>query len=92
VVSLKRRSRAARAPSSAPPPLFYRVLNRVSHVDIPVDVGDFRLLSRRAVDALKRLPERNRYMKGLFALDRFLAEAADVRSGLPARRASQWPL
>jgi len=40
---------------------------RVSDVDIPVDTGDFRLLSRKAVDAMKQLNERNRYMKGLFA-------------------------
>ena len=46
---------------------YYRLLGRLSEVDIPQDVGDFRLLSRRAVDALKQLPERNRYMKGLFA-------------------------
>ena len=46
---------------------FYRVLSRLSAVAIPENVGDFRLLSRRAVDALKAMPERNRYMKGLFA-------------------------
>lgn len=46
---------------------FYRLLNRVSEVPIPVDVGDFRLMSRRAVEALRDLRERNRYMKGLFA-------------------------
>ncbi len=46
---------------------FYRVLNALSEVEIPRDVGDFRLLSRRAVDALLALPERHRYMKGLFA-------------------------
>ena len=46
---------------------YYRLLGKLSPVDIPANVGDFRLLSRRAVDALKRLPERNRYMKGLFA-------------------------
>lgn len=46
---------------------FYRLLNRISDVPIPEDVGDFRLLSRRSVDALNALPERNRYMKGLFA-------------------------
>lgn len=46
---------------------FYRVINRLSEVKIPEDVGDFRLLSRRAVDALNQLPERNRFMKGLFA-------------------------
>jgi glycosyltransferase involved in cell wall biosynthesis len=47
--------------------LFYRMLNRVSEVPIPVDVGDYRLMSRRAVEALRDLRERNRYMKGLFA-------------------------
>ncbi len=46
---------------------FYRLLSRVSRTDIPRDTGDFRLMSRRAVDAVLRLPERNRYMKGLFA-------------------------
>lgn len=46
---------------------FYRLLNRLSDVEIPRDVGDFRLLSRRAVDALTSLPERHRYMKGLYA-------------------------
>ena len=46
---------------------FYFVINRLSDVPIPEQVGDFRLFSRRAVDALNRLPERNRFMKGLFA-------------------------
>ncbi len=47
--------------------LFYRLLQYSSSLEIPLDVGDFRLMSRCAVDALKQLPERNRYMKGLFA-------------------------
>jgi glycosyltransferase involved in cell wall biosynthesis len=47
--------------------LFYRVLNRISNFDIPEDTGDFRLMSRRVVEALRQLPERQRYMKGLFA-------------------------
>jgi glycosyltransferase involved in cell wall biosynthesis len=47
--------------------VFYRVLQRLSPAPIPVDTGDFRLMSRRTVDALLRLPERNRYMKGLYA-------------------------
>jgi glycosyltransferase involved in cell wall biosynthesis len=46
---------------------FYRVINYLSDVEIPRDVGDFRLLSRRAVEALRSLPERRRYMKGLYA-------------------------
>ncbi len=47
--------------------LFYRVIKRVSHVAIPEDSGDFRLLSRRALDALTQLREQHRFMKGLFA-------------------------
>jgi glycosyltransferase involved in cell wall biosynthesis len=46
---------------------FYRLIQRVSRVRIPEDTGDFRLLSRRAVDALKQLREQHRFMKGLFA-------------------------
>ncbi len=47
--------------------MFYRLLDAVSEVPIPSDAGDFRLLDRRVVDALLRLPERSRFMKGLFA-------------------------
>ncbi len=47
--------------------LFYRVMNRLSDVPIPRDAGDYRLLSRRAVEALLQLREQHRYMKGLFA-------------------------
>lgn len=46
---------------------FYRVINRISRVDIPVNTGDFRLMNRRAIDALKTLREKHRFMKGLFA-------------------------
>lgn len=46
---------------------FYALMGRVGRVRIPENVGDFRLLSRRAVDALKQMPERTRFMKGLFA-------------------------
>lgn len=45
---------------------FYRVMNRLSSTPVPRDTGDFRLMSRRAVDALKQLRERQRFMKGLF--------------------------
>ncbi len=47
--------------------IFYQLVNRNSAVPIPVDAGDFRLMDRRVVDALKSLPERNRFMKGLYA-------------------------
>ena len=45
---------------------FYRVIGRLSRTPIPADTGDFRLLSPRALSALKQLRERNRFMKGLF--------------------------
>jgi glycosyltransferase involved in cell wall biosynthesis len=45
---------------------FYRIHNSLSSIKIPDNVGDFRLMDRIAVDALKRLPERQRFMKGLF--------------------------
>ncbi len=47
--------------------LFYRIHNVMSNVKIPENVGDFRLMDRVAIDALKQLPERQRFMKGLFA-------------------------
>jgi glycosyltransferase involved in cell wall biosynthesis len=47
--------------------MFYRVFNRVSDTGIPESAGDFRLMDRQVVEALKQLPERNRFMKGLFA-------------------------
>ncbi|MDJ0843269.1 glycosyltransferase family 2 protein [Crocosphaera sp.] len=46
---------------------FYRIISRISSVPIPRDTGDFRLLDRRVVDAIKTMPERTRFMKGLFA-------------------------
>lgn len=46
---------------------FYRVIGRLSRTPIPRDTGDFRLLSRRALDGLVQLRERGRFMKGLFA-------------------------
>lgn len=45
--------------------IFYRTLNAMTDVEIPVDVGDFRLIDRKVCDALKSLPERNRYVRGL---------------------------
>jgi polyisoprenyl-phosphate glycosyltransferase len=47
--------------------MFYRVHNFIAAQSIPTDVGDFRLIDRQVVDALRALPERRRFMKGLFA-------------------------
>jgi polyisoprenyl-phosphate glycosyltransferase len=45
--------------------LFYRTIKRLTNVSIPVDTGDFRLMSRRVVDALKRSRERHRFLRGM---------------------------
>jgi glycosyltransferase involved in cell wall biosynthesis len=47
--------------------LFYKVHNAISDPAIPENVGDFRLMDRKVVDAIKQLPERRRFMKGIFA-------------------------
>jgi len=46
---------------------FYRLMGRLSSTNIPADTGDFRLMDRCVVEALAQLPERSRFMKGLFA-------------------------
>jgi glycosyltransferase involved in cell wall biosynthesis len=64
---------------------FYRMVNAGSHVRITPDVGDFRLMDRRVVDALISLPERNRFLKGLYAWVGFRTELLPY---MPAPRAA----
>jgi glycosyltransferase involved in cell wall biosynthesis len=66
---------------------FYRVIGRLSPTRIPPDTGDFRLLSRRVLDALRSVRERQRFMKGLFAWVGFRQVALDyVRAPRAAGR------
>lgn len=60
--------------------IFYRLLRLLSETDMPVDAGDFRLLDRKVVDALKTIREENRYIRGLVGWTGFL------QTGLPYRR------
>ena len=64
--------------------LFYRVLNAVSEIDIPVDSGDFSLMDRKVVDAINALPERNRFVRGLRAWVGY--RQSPLRYDRPARR------
>jgi glycosyltransferase involved in cell wall biosynthesis len=68
--------------------LFYTLHNRLSSVKIPENVGDFRLMNRASIEALKRLPERQRFMKGLFAWIGFKTTVVDYTR---ARRAAGTP-
>jgi glycosyltransferase involved in cell wall biosynthesis len=47
--------------------LFYRVLTRLSSINIPRDVGDFRLVDRKVLEAFRAMPERDRFVRGMFA-------------------------
>ncbi|MDO9198028.1 glycosyltransferase family 2 protein [Rhodoferax sp.] len=59
--------------------LFYKMVNFGNRVQIPANAGDFRLMDRKVVDALKSLPERNRFMKGLYAWVGFNSTAIDYQ-------------
>jgi len=66
---------------------FYRVFNRLSPTHIPDNVGDFRLMDERVVAVLRQLPERNRFMKGLFSWVGF--RSVGVPYERPARAAGE---
>ena len=63
----------------------------MSDVHIPENVGDFRLLSRRAVDALNQLPESNRFMKGLFAWIGYKQVVVEYDRHARAAGETKWP-
>lgn len=66
---------------------FYRIMRRVGKFDMPEDTGDFRILSRRAVNALNTFKEQHRFMKGLFAWIGFKQKAVHYQRD--ARRAGE---
>lgn len=47
--------------------LFYRMMQKLTNIDIPVDTGDFRLMDRKVVDYLKKMPEKNKFLRGQIA-------------------------
>jgi glycosyltransferase involved in cell wall biosynthesis len=68
VVYAVRRTRAADTPfRRLSARMFYRIFDLLSDVSMPRDAGDFRLLDRRVVDVINTMPERSRFMKGIFA-------------------------
>ena len=65
--------------------LFYGIFGRLSDVPMPRDAGDYRLLDRRVVDAINSMPERTRFMKGIFAWVGFRRPACHIPSSRAAR-------
>ena len=72
--------------------LFYRLINWNVRQRIPEDAGDFRLLSPRAADALRRLPERNRFFKGLASWIGFKQIRVDYEPAQRAHGRTSWNL
>lgn len=72
--------------------VFYRLLNRLAAVEVPIDVGEFRLIDRRALDAFRSMPERDRFVRGMFAWMGF--RQCGVEFARPARAAgmTKYPL
>lgn len=64
--------------------MFYRLINRLSEVPIPVDTGDFRLMDRKVVDALMAMPEHDRFIRGMVSWLGFRQKA------LPYKRDARW--
>jgi glycosyltransferase involved in cell wall biosynthesis len=70
--------------------LFYRIHNWLADVQIPDNTGDFRLMDRRVVEAIKHLPEKTRFMKGLFAWVGFKQTGIDYRREARAVGDTKW--
>ena len=65
VVYAKRRSRRGESPAKKlTARLFYRILTAITRISIPVDTGDFRIISRKVVEGLKRMPEQHKFLRG----------------------------
>lgn len=72
--------------------IFYRVLKRMTEIDIPLDTGDFRLLDRKVCDEMKRLPEKNRYVRGLVSWVGFRQTAVEYVRDERYAGESKYPL
>jgi dolichol-phosphate mannosyltransferase len=64
--------------------LFYRLIHRITSIDIPLDTGDFRLMDRRVVEAIKRMKESNRFLRGM------VPWVGYKQTGVPYKRAPRY--
>jgi glycosyltransferase involved in cell wall biosynthesis len=72
--------------------LYYAVMRRMNDVEIPANAGDFRLLDRKIVDVINQMPERCRFMKGIFAWPGFKIETVEFQANTRAEGSSTWSL
>jgi glycosyltransferase involved in cell wall biosynthesis len=70
---------------------YYRVMRMMTSVEIPPNAGDFRLIDRKIVDVIDRMPERHRFMKGIFAWPGFKVAAVEFQANVRANQTrSSW--
>jgi len=70
--------------------LFYAVMGKVANVSLPAEAGDFRLLDRRVVDAINAMPERSRFMKGIFSWVGFRHTGVSYQQEARVEGRSRW--
>lgn len=71
---------------------FYRVIKRLTKIEIPLDAGDFRLMSRRVVEALRRSPERHRFLRGMVSWVGFNQTAVEYDRDVRYAGTTKYPL
>ncbi len=71
---------------------YYALMRRMNDVRIPPNAGDFRLLDRKIVDVINAMPERTRFMKGIFAWPGFKTETVEFQANARAGGQSSWSL
>lgn len=72
--------------------VFYRLIRRLTNIDIPEDTGDFRLMSRRVVEVLKQLRERNRFVRGMVAWIGYRQTAVEYERAERVAGETKYPL
>ncbi|HWU91198.1 MAG TPA: glycosyltransferase family 2 protein [Kofleriaceae bacterium] len=71
---------------------YYGLMRRMTQVEIPPNAGDYRLLDRKIVDVINEMPERCRFMKGIFAWPGFKTERVEFQANVRAGGRSRWSL
>lgn len=69
---------------------YYGLMRRMTNIEIPPNAGDFRLLDRKIVDVIKEMPERTRFMKGIFAWPGFKTEFIEFQANQRAGGKTTW--
>jgi glycosyltransferase involved in cell wall biosynthesis len=70
--------------------MYYALMRRMTNIVIPPNAGDFRLLDRKIIDVINQMPERSRFMKGIFAWPGFKTEAVEFQANVRAGGRTTW--